>query len=158
MSKKKNPYSCEDGIEKSVPRDNRLSSLGKPRDANRWSSGRIESYFLSHQVRLQGYRRIIIHQFPMWKKTPALAVTVNPRESKLKFSGQWKQWCWSDWFAVQNWNCSVTEKAMTPILKLIGSYHVSCPLPLPLYTTLRSFSAKYLVMWIVTFEGGHLMW
>ena len=28
-------YSCEDGIEKSVPRDHRLSSLGKPRDANR---------------------------------------------------------------------------------------------------------------------------
>ena len=25
----------EDGIEKSVPRDQRLSSLGKPRDANR---------------------------------------------------------------------------------------------------------------------------
>ena len=37
--------SCEDGIEKSVPRDHWLSSLGKPRDANRWSSGQI---FLSH--------------------------------------------------------------------------------------------------------------
>ena len=34
-------YSCEDGIEKSVPRDHRLSLLGKLRDANRWSSGRI---------------------------------------------------------------------------------------------------------------------
>ena len=31
--------------EKSVPRDHRLSSLGKPRDAKRRSSGRI---FLSH--------------------------------------------------------------------------------------------------------------
>ena len=38
-------YSCENGIEKSVPRDHRSSSLGKPRDANRWSSERI---FLSH--------------------------------------------------------------------------------------------------------------
>ena len=34
-------YLCQDGIEKSVPPDNQLSSLGKPRDANRWSSGRI---------------------------------------------------------------------------------------------------------------------
>ena len=25
-------YSCEGGIDKSVPRDHRLSSLGKPRD------------------------------------------------------------------------------------------------------------------------------
>ena len=38
-------YSCEGGIEKFVPHDHRLSSLGKPRDANRGSSGRI---FLSH--------------------------------------------------------------------------------------------------------------
>ena len=38
-------YSYENGIEKSVPRDHHLSSLGKPRDANRWSSGQI---FLSH--------------------------------------------------------------------------------------------------------------
>ena len=28
-------YLCEDSIEKSFPRDHRLSSLGKPRDANR---------------------------------------------------------------------------------------------------------------------------
>ena len=28
-------YLCGDGIEKSVPRDHRLSSLGKPRDVNR---------------------------------------------------------------------------------------------------------------------------
>ena len=32
MSKRKNP-SCEGRIEKSVPRDHRLSSLGKPCDA-----------------------------------------------------------------------------------------------------------------------------
>ena len=36
---------CADGIEKFVPHDHRLSSLGKPRDANRWSWGRI---FQSH--------------------------------------------------------------------------------------------------------------
>ena len=32
--KKRTIYSCEGGIEKSVPRDIRLSSLRKPRDAN----------------------------------------------------------------------------------------------------------------------------
>ena len=32
-------------IEKSIPRDHRLSSLDKPRDVKRWSSGRI---FLSY--------------------------------------------------------------------------------------------------------------
>ena len=36
---------CEDGIEITVPRDHHLSSIGKPRDANWWSFGRI---FLSH--------------------------------------------------------------------------------------------------------------
>ena len=35
VSKKKIHYLCDDGIEKSVPRDHRLSSLSKPRDANR---------------------------------------------------------------------------------------------------------------------------
>ena len=34
VSKKKDPYSCEDGIEKPVPYDHRLSSLIYPRDAN----------------------------------------------------------------------------------------------------------------------------
>ena len=37
--------SFSDVLEKPVPRDHRLSSLGKPRDAKRRSSGRI---FLSH--------------------------------------------------------------------------------------------------------------
>ena len=32
-------YSCEYGIEKSVPRDHQLPSLGKPRDDNRGYSG-----------------------------------------------------------------------------------------------------------------------
>ena len=41
VSKKKNSHSCEGRMEKSVPRDHRLSSLGKPRDAKRRSSGRI---------------------------------------------------------------------------------------------------------------------
>ena len=40
-ARKRIHYSCEGRIEKSVPRDHRLSSLGKPRDAKRWSSGRI---------------------------------------------------------------------------------------------------------------------
>ena len=31
VSKKRIHYLCEGGIEKSVPRDHRLSSLGKPR-------------------------------------------------------------------------------------------------------------------------------
>ena len=35
VSKKKNPYFCEDGIENSVPHDHHLSSLGMPRDVNR---------------------------------------------------------------------------------------------------------------------------
>ena len=34
MSKKRILNLCEDGIEKSVPRDHRLSLLGKPSDAN----------------------------------------------------------------------------------------------------------------------------
>ena len=38
-------YLRGDGIEKSVPRDHRLSSFGKPRDAKRLSSRR---FFLSH--------------------------------------------------------------------------------------------------------------
>ena len=36
VSKKKNSlFVCEDGMDQSVSRDHRLSSLGKPRDANR---------------------------------------------------------------------------------------------------------------------------
>ena len=34
-------YLCECMIEKSAPRNHRLLSLGKPRDAKRWSAGRI---------------------------------------------------------------------------------------------------------------------
>ena len=41
MCRKKIHYSCECRIEKSVPHDQRLSSLGKPRDAKRRSSGQI---------------------------------------------------------------------------------------------------------------------
>ena len=37
-------YLCEDGIEKFVPHDHRLSSLGRPHDGNRWSSGQIFFY------------------------------------------------------------------------------------------------------------------
>ena len=41
--------------EKSVPRDNRLSSLGKPRYSNQGSSGRI---FLSHPHIIDSYNLI----------------------------------------------------------------------------------------------------
>ena len=41
MSKKNNKLFYEGRIEKSVPRDHCLTSLGKPRDAKRRSSGRI---------------------------------------------------------------------------------------------------------------------
>ena len=46
------------GWEKIVPRDNRLSSLGKPRDANRRSSGRI---FLSHLHTHDGFLYYILN-------------------------------------------------------------------------------------------------
>ena len=45
VSKKENPLFVREWERKSLPRDHRLSSLGKPRDANQRSSGRI---FLSH--------------------------------------------------------------------------------------------------------------
>ena len=45
VSKKNNPLFVWGCDRKSVPRDHRLSSLGKPRNGNRRSSGRI---FLSH--------------------------------------------------------------------------------------------------------------
>ena len=45
VSRKNIYYLCENGIKKSVPNDHRFLSLGKPRDAKRWSTGR--SFFLS---------------------------------------------------------------------------------------------------------------
>ena len=41
MSKKYNSFLCEDGIEKFVSQDHLLSSLSKPCDDKRWSSGQI---------------------------------------------------------------------------------------------------------------------
>ena len=38
-ARKRIHYLCEGRIEKSVPQDHRLSSLGKPRDAKQQSSG-----------------------------------------------------------------------------------------------------------------------
>ena len=46
MNEKKIDNSCEDGIEKSVPRDQRSTSLGKPRDAKRTVI--LGTDFLSH--------------------------------------------------------------------------------------------------------------
>ena len=45
-------HECEGRIEKSVPRDQRLSSFGKPRDAKRRSSGGI---FLSYPHTNNGF-------------------------------------------------------------------------------------------------------
>ena len=45
VGNKNNPLFCEDGIEKSVPRNHRLSALGRPRDA-KWRS--LGPDFLSH--------------------------------------------------------------------------------------------------------------
>ena len=47
VQEKESHYLCEGGIEKSVPHDHHLSSLVKPHDDNRWSSGLI---FLSNWI------------------------------------------------------------------------------------------------------------
>ena len=52
-------------IDKSVPRDNRLSPLGKPRDAKRRSSGRI---FLSYPYTHDRYLKSLLLDFSMQKK------------------------------------------------------------------------------------------
>ena len=51
LSKRRIHYSCEGRIEKSVPQDHSLSSLGRPCDAKRGSSGQISpSYPHSHYI------------------------------------------------------------------------------------------------------------
>ena len=50
VSKTKNPLNVL--IEKFAPRNHRLFSLDKPRDAKRWSSGQI---FLSHTNTHDGF-------------------------------------------------------------------------------------------------------
>ena len=45
-------YPCEGAIEKSIPRDQRLSSLRKPCDAKQGSLGQI---FLSHHLTHDGF-------------------------------------------------------------------------------------------------------
>ena len=52
LRKKRILYSCDVRIEKSVPWDYSLSSLGKPRDAKRRSSGQI---FLSYPQTIDGF-------------------------------------------------------------------------------------------------------
>ena len=44
-ARKRIHYLCEGRIEKSVPRDHRLSSLGKARDAKRWPLGQIFLFY-----------------------------------------------------------------------------------------------------------------
>ena len=51
VSKNKNQLLVWGRDKKNDPRDHRFSSLGKPRDAKRWSSGRIcLSYLYTHNV------------------------------------------------------------------------------------------------------------
>ena len=69
LSKKKNPFLCEGRIEKSVPQDPRLSSLGKPRDAKRRSLGRI---FLSYP---NTYDRFLYE--PCWFTIDAVEVLLE---------------------------------------------------------------------------------
>ena len=52
----------EEGVEKSIPRDHRLSSLGKPRDAKQWSSGWNFLYLSYHSDMIDSY--ILAHLSP----------------------------------------------------------------------------------------------
>ena len=65
-------YSSEGGIEKSVPRNHRLSSLRKACDANRWSPIIMDSY--SHRLPSQ-FRR---------KRTSAWCFTVPQRTEMMR--------------------------------------------------------------------------
>ena len=76
VNKKKIHYSCEVGIEKSVPRDHRLSSLDKPPDANWRSSGQIfystlalmmDSYFVLYLLDSQAVFHITSHVLVIFK-------------------------------------------------------------------------------------------
>ena len=51
-ARKRIHYLCEGRIEKSIPQDHHLASLGKPCDAKRRSSGRI---FISHPYTHDGF-------------------------------------------------------------------------------------------------------
>ena len=66
-ARKRIHYSNEGRIEKSVPQDHPLSSLGKPRDGKRRSSGRI---FLSHldsySLDLQLLHLMLFLRLPTW--------------------------------------------------------------------------------------------
>ena len=100
-ARKRNHYSSEDEIEKSVPRDHRMSSLGKPRDANRWSSGRI---FLSHphthdrflysftqaQLLLLGHRQTVIKNRCHRMHRLIRVFTACLQNVLSKFTGKWQ--------------------------------------------------------------------
>ena len=57
-ARKRIHYSCGGRIEKSVPRDHRLSSLGKPRDAKLWSSGQI--FYPTLTLMIDSYTCILV--------------------------------------------------------------------------------------------------
>ena len=92
LARKRIHYYCEGRIEKFVLRDHRLSSLGKPRDAKRWSSGRIfyptfklmmDSFII---YKVMKYRKILIKYNAYLKKMYFTVVKI----SKVVFSLQWK--------------------------------------------------------------------
>ena len=64
-ARKRIHYSCERRIEKSVPCDDPLSSLSKPRDANRWSLG---WNFLSHPHTYDGFLNYYVALNIKWCK------------------------------------------------------------------------------------------
>ena len=73
---------CEGGVEKSVPRDHQFSSLGKPCDANWWSSGGI---FLSHP---HTHDRFLYHVAEHWKCTTDMGslwvICIRPSIERLR--------------------------------------------------------------------------
>ena len=81
---------CEDGIEKSVHRDHHLSSLGKPRDANRRSSGK---FFYPTLTLMMDCYTIVYHFIQKASKL------VNTWESNKEWMSN-KHLCFSIWLEI----------------------------------------------------------
>ena len=84
-AKKRIHYLCEGGIEKSVPCDHRLSSLGKPRDVIWWS---LRQIFLAYRIRIS-------ENLP-WEKKSYLTQAILPRLSREGYI-HWLYWNSSTW-------------------------------------------------------------
>ena len=81
---------CEDGIEESVPHDHRLSSLGKQRDANRWSLGRNLYHNLTLKILRESPQQFKDRIMP-WMYGRALRIVQLPKSSILfARTGVWK--------------------------------------------------------------------